>query len=76
LLQKGTLSTTAIIKGKKYQGAKVIDPIPGIHFGVVVVDFASLYPSIIKVWNISYETIDCIHEECKSNKLPGISHWV
>jgi len=73
---KGTLSTTAIIKGKKYQGAKVIDPIPGIHFGVVVVDFASLYPSIIKVWNISYETIDCIHEECKSNKLPGISHWV
>jgi DNA polymerase I len=73
---KGTLATTAIIKGKKYQGAKVIDPIPGIHFDVVVVDFASLYPSIIKVWNISYETIDCVHEECKSNKLPGISHWV
>jgi len=73
--EKGKLATTAIIKGKKYLGAKVIDPIPGIHFNVVVVDFASLYPSIIKIWNISYETIDCVHEECRIEKLPGISHW-
>lgn len=72
---KGQLATTAIIKGKKYLGAKVIEPTPGIHFNVVVVDFASLYPSIIKVWNISYETIDCPHIECRSEKLPGISHW-
>ncbi len=72
---KGRLATTAIIKGKKYLGAKVIEPIPGIHFNVVVVDFASLYPSIIKVWNISYETIDCVHDECKSEKLPGVPHW-
>ncbi|HLI47046.1 MAG TPA: DNA-directed DNA polymerase I [Geobacterales bacterium] len=72
---KGKLATTAIIKGKKYLGAKVIDPVPGIHFNVVVVDFASLYPSIIKIWNISYETVDCVHEECKIERLPGISHW-
>jgi DNA polymerase I len=72
---KGHLVTTAIIKGKKYLGAKVIEPQPGIHFNVVVVDFASLYPSIIKIWNISYETIDCPHEECKLVMLPSISHW-
>lgn len=72
---KGHLVTTAIIKGKKYLGAKVIDPMPGIHFNVVVVDFASLYPSIIKIWNISYETIDCPHEECKLEMLPSIAHW-
>jgi DNA polymerase I len=73
---KGNISTTAIIKGKKYLGAKVIEPIPGIHFDITVVDFASLYPSIIKIWNISFETIDCPHKECSLEKLPGVSHWV
>jgi DNA polymerase I len=73
---KGNISTTAIIKGKKYLGAKVIEPIPGIHFDITVVDFASLYPSIIKIWNISFETIDCPHKKCSLEKLPGVSHWV
>src|SRR5215207_9649688 len=49
LQAKGTASTTAIIKEKKYRGGLVVEPTLGIHFNVVVVDFASLYPSIIKV---------------------------
>lgn len=73
---KGTASTTAIIKEKKYRGGEVVDPVPGIHFNVIVLDFASLYPSIIKVHNLSYETINCPHDDCGENKVEGTSHWV
>lgn len=73
---KGQADTRAIIKGKKYMGAVVMDPLPGVFFNVVVVDFASLYPSVIKRWNLSYETVRCPHEECRSNNVPGLTHWV
>ncbi len=76
LALKGKTATTAIIKGKKYKGAIVVEPVPGVHFNVAVMDFASLYPSIIKVWNLGYQTILCIHEECKDNIVPGTPHWV
>ncbi len=55
---KGRRVTEATIKGKKYAGAIVIDPPQGVFFNVVVLDFASLYPSIIMRWNLSYETVD------------------
>ncbi len=74
---RGDSTTSAMIKGKKYKGALVVDPDPGIHFDVTVLDFASLYPSIIKTWNLSYETMNCKHEECKDIKLiPDTDHWV
>lgn len=73
---KGGTTTTAVIKGKKYQGAIVREPKPGIHFEVKVLDFASLYPSAIKNWNLSYETLLCDHLECRSNVIPGTPHWV
>lgn len=77
LQEKGTASTAAVIKEKKYRGGEVVEPTPGIHFNVVVLDFASLYPSIIKVHNLSYETINCVHEECKRDgRIEGTSHWV
>ena len=66
----------AIIKDKKYRGGLVVEPTEGIHFNVTVMDFASLYPSIIKVRNISYETVRCPHEECKKNTIPQTNHWV
>ncbi len=65
----------AVIKDKKYRGGLVVEPKEGIHFDVVVMDFASLYPSIIKVRNLSYETVRCPHEECKTNTIPGTNHW-
>ena len=73
---KGSTSTTAVIKGKKYKGGMVVDPIPGVHFQVAVLDFASLYPSIIKAWNLGYETILCNHPDDRTNKIPGTDHWV
>jgi len=76
LATKGGASSEAIIKGKKYKGGLVIEPKPGIYFGVSVLDFASLYPSIIKVHNLSYETVNCGHEECRSNRVPDTDHWV
>jgi len=71
---EGVLSD-AVIKDKKFRGGLVIEPKKGIHFDVVVMDFASLYPSIIKVRNISYETVRCPHEECKKNTIPQTNHW-
>ncbi len=65
----------AVIKDKKYRGGLVIEPKEGIHFDVIVMDFASLYPSIIKVRNLSYETVRCPHEECKKNTIPQTNHW-
>jgi len=66
----------AVIKDKKYRGGLVVEPTEGIHFNVTVMDFASLYPSIIKVRNLSYETVRCVHEQCKQNKIPDTNHWV
>jgi DNA polymerase I len=51
-------STRAVIEGKKYAGALVIEPPRGLFFNVAVLDIASLYPSIIKNYNLSYETVD------------------
>ena len=69
------VANDAVIKDKKYRGGMVVDPIEGIHFDVIVMDFASLYPSIIKVNNLSYETVRCKHEECKKNMIPQTNHW-
>ncbi|TFF84695.1 hypothetical protein EU523_01380, partial [Candidatus Heimdallarchaeota archaeon] len=78
ITSRGESTTNAMIKGKKYKGAIVVKPKPGIHFGVTVLDFASLYPSIIKAWNLSYETMNCPHESCQEDKLkvPDTDHWI
>ena len=76
LTKKGKTSTTAVIKGKKYKGAIVVEPTPGVHFNVAVMDFPSLYPSIIKVWNLGYQSIRCNHPGCKGHSIPDTQHWV
>jgi len=57
-------------------GALTITPKSGVYFNTVVADFESLYPSCIDSYNLSYETIDCIHEECKANKVSEVGHHV
>jgi DNA polymerase I len=76
LAVKGKTATKAIIKGKKYKGAIVVEPVPGIHFNIAVMDFPSLYPSIMKVWNLGYQSIRCSHPDCRSNLIPDTPHWV
>ena len=60
----------------KFQGAYVIQPVPGIHFDVVVMDFASLYPSIIKEFNLSYETVLCPHKDDEDNIVKGTPYHI
>ncbi len=76
LALKGKTATRAIIKGKKYMGAIVVEPVPGVHFNVAVMDFSSLYPSIIKVYNLGYQSILCPHDECRDNIVPNTPHWI
>lgn len=68
-------ATVAIIKGKKYKGATVLHPKKGLHFDVKVLDAASLYPTIISKYNMSYETVNCPHDECHNNKIPDTPYW-
>ena len=53
--------------GKRYTGAKVLDPVKGLYDRVSTCDFASLYPSIIKEVNICTSTMSNEKQylECK-----------
>jgi DNA polymerase I len=57
-------------------GALTISPMPGTYFNTVICDFESLYPSCIDSFNLSYETVDCIHPECRNNKIPEVAYHV
>ena len=58
-------------------GALTVQPKAGTYFNTVVLDFESLYPSVIDSYNLSYETVDCTHPECISNRIIETGdHWV
>ncbi len=42
---------------RSYPGGLVIKPIPGLHSDIAVIDFKSMYPSLMIKYNISPETI-------------------
>ena len=44
--------------GAKYDGAFVFAPVPGVYDYVLALDIKSMYPSIIKTFNMGYETFD------------------
>jgi len=59
-----------------YAGGFVKEPIAGLHENVAVLDFRSLYPSIIATFNISPETLNCSCCENKTNyKVPETNYW-
>ena len=53
-------------KSITYKGAFVLEPKPGLYENIVVLDFRSLYPSIMIKYNISFDTLKCEHKECES----------
>jgi len=63
-------------KTHRVKGALTLTPEPGVHFNTVVVDFDSMYPSLIDSYNLSHETIDCEDEECQTNKVPGLDNYI
>lgn len=52
----------------EYQGATVLEPNPGLYRWAFILDFTSLYPSIIIAKNICYTTYNC-----KSKKYSEIN---
>lgn len=57
-------------------GALTIAPESGTYFNMVVLDFESLYPGVIDVYNLSYETVRCPHQECLDNLVPGLDYHI
>jgi DNA polymerase elongation subunit (family B) len=61
---------TGVKKGEKPDGAKVLDPIRGFHTDpVVTLDLQSLYPTIIRFYNICYSTVKAL-KWLKANLKP------
>ncbi len=59
---------------RKYEGGYVWLKAPGVYENVVYLDFQSMYPSIIKAWNISPETVDM--DEGELVEVEGVKHMV
>jgi DNA polymerase elongation subunit (family B) len=58
-------------------GALTVQPKAGTYFNTVVCDFESLYPSLIDSYNLSYETVNCLHKECQTNRIKECEpNWV
>ena len=62
-----------------YKGAVILSPVDlgtvGTHFDVWGLDYASMYPSVLITHNVSYDTYNCPHEECKlKNTIPEVGH--
>ena len=63
----------------RVQGGHVIDPIRGIHKEVTILDFASLYPSIMVSANISPDTVrvlESVREYPPYSSKHGSVSWV
>ncbi len=58
-----------------YQGGFVYEPLPGLHENIAVLDFTSLHPTIIISHNVSPDTVNCEHEECKQKNMSPAKHW-
>lgn len=62
------------VASEKYQGAIVVKAVPGVYTLVGVLDFASLYPTTMIVFNIDYTTILRDGEEWPAH-LTHILEW-
>jgi DNA polymerase elongation subunit (family B) len=60
------------------RGGHIFDPISGAHENVMEIDFASLYPSIISIKNISPETVlcSCCGSDPNAPRVPSTDYHV
>ncbi|MFP3346066.1 MAG: DNA polymerase II [Sulfolobaceae archaeon] len=58
--------------GESYEGGLVISPIQGIHENVIVLDFSSMYPSIMIKHNVGPDTL--VKGECNDCWVSPIGH--
>ncbi len=57
------------------KGGYVKEPSSGLHENLAVLDFSSLYPTIIISHNVSPETLSCSHPKCKKKNLAPNKQW-
>lgn len=57
-----------------YEGGTVLEPIKGVMKNVIVCDFSSMYPTIIRDIGISPENIEII-SDCSENHEDKIIYW-
>jgi len=57
----------------RYKGAFVYEPKAGIYENIIVLDYRSLYPSIISAHNISPDTLCCDCCESQSKPAPDLN---
>jgi len=74
IAKRAPASTRGIKETSKYAGGITLEPLRGMFENVIVVDFASLYPTIIRNLNLSYETINC--KCCNYRPHPDLPHVV
>ncbi len=55
----------------RYIGGLVLTPKPAAYKDVLVFDVASLYPTMIIEYNLSFDSVNCGHDECNTNKVPS-----
>ncbi len=75
--RRGELIPNRVEKeAEPYKGAVVLQPLPGIHENIAVLDFTSMYPNIMIKYNIGPDTIlrggECSSEE--HNVAPEVGH--
>ena len=58
-----------------YAGGFVKEPIGGLHEEIAVMDFRSLYPSILVTYNVSTETLNCKCCRKDGYKPPDFPYW-
>lgn len=61
-------------KAESYKGAVVLKPKPGVHEDVVVLDFTSMYPSIMIKYNVGPDTLLRPGEEVPAHVAPDVGH--
>jgi DNA polymerase elongation subunit (family B) len=69
---------TPLVETVKENGGLVITPVAGLHEDVAILDFSSLFPRIFVKHNISPETINCRHAECRERgeKVPFLGFHI
>lgn len=63
-------------RGVYGKAALVLSPEKGVFLNTYALDYESLYPSCIDVYNLSHETVNCEHGECQNNTVPEEEHHV
>lgn len=66
-------SKNYISSDDNYQGATVVDPIPGVYNKVVPFDFSSLYPTTQIAYNIDYSTL--VVDDTVPDSLCHVMEW-